>query len=397
MVMTDGKFMMQLRSMIVWVLLSDVNSTFGLCPTYPQVLCLPKCFPPELLPSVKEFRTKGRIPVCCRKHPTCNAVITRCSQPRVSLSHQRGHADELLIANILRANPTSETLYLMDARSKANAMAKGAGYEREAVYKDTKFEFLNIDNIHVMRESQRRILLQCYPSLMNTSPSSSSSSSFSSNGSSSNGSSNKEEHAFAASESSFSSSDSSFLQNKENDNDWNYAVNSWMWHLNDGWVSALAQLMLDGYYRTVKGFQVLIEKEWLSFGPKFADRCGHYNAKLGNHKENEKQLLIALSNNIYSGLYGTFLCNSEKERVEANLRERTFSFWSQANLPKNTHKYLNAKYFMAKQQHKQQLNRTKRGMGVLPDFHNCSDMRRLQFWREYYFRHNEDLLPCTKL
>jgi myotubularin-related protein 6/7/8 len=126
-------------------------------------------------------------------------------------------------------------------------------------------------------------------------------------------------------------------------------------HCSDGWdrtaqTCSLAALLLDPYYRTIDGFQALIHKEWLAFGHKFNDRCGHI--QIGDSKEvapvftqfvdavwqlqqqypfdfefNER-FLLTLHDHVYSCQFGTFIGNCEKQRITLQLSQRTFSLWA---------------------------------------------------------------------
>lgn len=139
-------------------------------------------------------------------------------------------------------------------------------------------------------------------------------------------------------------------------------------HCSDGWdrtsqVCATAALMLDPFYRTIKGFQGLIEKDWLAFGHKFSDRCGFIQ---GDPKEMSpvftqfldctfqmmqqrvdafefnEGFLLTLHDHVQSCQFGTFIGNCEKDRLDLRLSESTFSLWG--FMANHLNEYINPLY-----------------------------------------------------
>lgn len=304
--------------------ISTINKDYSFSPTYPALLVVPSKISDNTLKYAANFRSRARIPTLTYLHPVNNCTITRSSQPFVGLRMKRSIQDERLVSACFSAstdsvdapsfsNPDSSpsssqldlsvdgadadlslsetermedeliaspnALYdektgkrliygaqqhnlIVDARPAINSYAMqaiGMGSENMEYYRFAKKVFLNIDNIHVMRDSLDKVVSAIKDADVSPFPP------------------NRDLLA-----------KSKWLKHISGILDGAAIIarqvgiqhSHVLIHCSDGWdrtsqLSALAQLMLDPYYRTIDGFIVLVEKDWLSFGHMFQLRSGH--------------------------------------------------------------------------------------------------------------------------
>ncbi|EJD44171.1 phosphatases II [Auricularia subglabra TFB-10046 SS5] len=420
---------------------TDINKDYNFCSTYPAKLVIPSKISDATLQYAVKYRSKSRIPVLAYLHWANLGTLTRSSQPMVGLTNNRSIQDEKLVEAIFQSHlhadsalSASKRVYgatatnlIIDARPTANAMvmvAKGAGTENMDYYKDCRKAYLGIDNIHVMRDSLNKVFdalreADALAAVAEEMP----------------------EHGFVDRH---ALRRSGWLKHMANLLEgtvmivYNVHINAShvLIHCSDGWdrtsqLSALAQICLDPFYRTYRGFQVLVEKDWLSFGHKFLDRCGHlsseklFMAAPSGDADGPQAFLASVSNrfggpahlketspvfhqfletvrqiqrqfptrfeynarylervhhHLYSCQFGTFLFNNERELRAADAHAQTISIWDWLNAPEEKALNLNPEYDAAADDPK------GADMGVLVA--NPKDVR---FWNELYGRTDDEM------
>lgn len=343
--------------------ISQINKDYRMCPSYPPQLLVPACISDDTLEIVAKFRSSRRIPAVVWRNVKNGAVIARSSQPEVGWLGWRSAEDEDLLKALSDAcsydrgestmidspvnysdagvetavanNASKKKVLIVDARSYTTAVAnraRGGGCECPEYYLSCDIQFMNLANIHSIRKSFHAVRQLCasdseqpnYLSLL-------------------------ENTRWLQHMSGLLQAAVTVASAIESDG------RPVLVHCSDGWdrtpqIVALSQILLDPYYRTMEGFQILCEREWLDFGHKFADRCGQ---TVGGEDPNERcpvflqwldcvhQLikqfpcsfqmspayLVKLAQHTYSQLFGTFLCNTRQERLQLRIQDRTFSVW----------------------------------------------------------------------
>jgi len=309
------------------------NQSYGLCPSYTRSLFIPNTCGVKVMYKVANFRKQKRLPIVTWYNQKTDTIIIRSSQPAIGMWKERSVEDEMYLKMLMETSKRQDQLIIADCRTKAAAKAnrfRGGGKESTSRYDNLKVFYFDIPNIHVVRKSFQDL-----------------------------------SEAITDGE----LPESAFLV-KVAKTKWLIHVRACLsaalsvvrWsekglpvlvHCSDGWdrtsqVVALAQVMLDPYFRTIEGFMVLIEKDWLAFGHKFKDRLGTPNDK-NDHEQSPiflqflegtralmleypeafeftVEFIVFLADHHASGLFGNFMCNNEAARH--GISSKTISIWA---------------------------------------------------------------------
>ena len=315
------------------------NAGYALSQTYPSQILVPHSasLTPAALEAIARFRSRARLPAVTWGHPTTKAVLARSSQPCAGIMQTRCAEDELLVSALRGPGPNGDGLdglYVVDARGlpavMGNQLARGKGAERPTDYGTASVLFMGIANIHTVRASHEKLVAACAPASVTEAES--------------RWLSRVDASGWLAHLQSILSASARVAELLEIERA------SVLVHCSDGWdrtaqICSLAQVMLDPYFRTLRGLAVLVEKDWVSFGFKFADRCLGQRGEeerspifvqfvdclyqmwrqFPRHFEWNEAALAALAEAPYSRRDATFSFNSERERAAAGVSPT--SFW----------------------------------------------------------------------
>ncbi|CAD8126527.1 unnamed protein product [Paramecium sonneborni] len=367
------------------------NEGGQICATYYNRLVVPAKVDMDCIQKTAKFRSKERIPILSYAFKVDGKIVSlwRSGQCRVGIGQIRSLEDELYLKQMSQQlideidNKQEEIkLRIYDARSDVSSIGQqvnGKGFENPIYYKNCSVDFLEIGSIHKIREVQLKLLKNSY------------------------------------------SENISFISQLEISQWYDQIVSliqgsvriamtltkeklNVLVHCLDGsdktpQLISLVQIMIDGYYRTIDGFMILIQKEWINNGHQFCQRSA-----IGNKQHNDDcrspiflqfldcvyqmiqlyplsfefnvKLLLDLAYHHLSSLFGSFLCDSFLEIQKQKVMESTVSIWSW--MLKQKDKYKNAFY----------LNPSSIEFEVI--IPESFTGKSIKFWQEYFLNYSTE-------
>ncbi|CAD6185600.1 unnamed protein product [Caenorhabditis auriculariae] len=335
--------------------ISRVNEHFSICPSYPTTVIVPKGIGDDYLRISATFREGGRFPVFCYYHNLTKSVIMRCGQPLIGPTNRRCREDEVIINSLL----TISKGFIIDTRSKtvANAAkAKGGGTEPQGCYAQFRYVHCATPRIKEMHDALARMVEACNDGSVST-----------------------DKWLMRLSNSGWLQCISDCLNSAANVAQCVHCESNRevpvIVHGGEGTdttliTTSLAQLILDSDARTIRGFESLIEREWITAGHPFRLRNAHgaFAAGLNTGQyespvflvfldcvhqllsqfpltfEFTESFLIFLFEHAYASEFGSFLGNNEKEKFKNEVKKRTVSLWSYIHHPETLRQFINPLY-----------------------------------------------------